>query len=149
MNPIKIIIKYWQYSLFFLLTLAILLNPGYSLLASQLSSVSGDYSNSQLTMTVLHIALQDGFIDDEVMIQVNGEKVFHQSGINTRFQIGFATSFEVEVQQGKVTVEVMLPSKHQSKSTVLDVFNPTYLGISLTAAGTIELQVSTEPFRYL
>jgi|GEM_PF-527541 len=145
----KTIKNYWRHSLVILLTLTILLSSGCSQFASQLPSVSWDYSNSQLTMTVLHIALQDGFIDDEVIIQVNGEEVFHQSGVKTRFQIGFATSFEVEVQQGKVTVEVMIPSKNQSKSTVLDVFIPTYLGVSLTAERIIELQVSTEPFRYL
>ncbi len=150
MKPVKLIANYWIKTLFFLLVITVVLSSGCSLLTNQLPLLNaGEYRNIKTTMTVLHIALQDGFVNDEVIIHVNGEKVFHQSGINTRFQIGLATSFEVDVQQGAVEVEVNIPSKNQVKSMVLDVFNPAYLGVSCTAEGKIEFRVSTEPFGYL
>ncbi len=150
MKPIHKIIKDWIKFLFFLLILTMFLSLGYPPLINQLpSSTALESRNSQTTMTVLHIALQDGFINDEAIIYVNDEEVFHQSGINTRFQIGFATSFEVDVTQGAVEVTVNIPSRNQTKSTILDVSNPTYLGISVTADAEIEFRISTEPFGYL
>jgi hypothetical protein len=150
MKPIQTITLYWIKALSFLLTLTLLVVSGCSLLMSQPPSANAlKYSNSQTTMAVLHIALQDGFMNDEVIIHVNGKEVFHQSGIKTRFQISFATSFEIDVPQGAVEVSVNIPSRNQTQSTVLDVSNPTYLGVSVTAEANIEFRISTEPFGYL
>jgi hypothetical protein len=35
-------------------------------------------------MSLLHIALQEGFNDDTVVIRVNGSEVFHKAGVKTR-----------------------------------------------------------------
>ena len=126
------------------------LSLGYSPLVNQLPlSTALEFSNSQTPMTLLHIALQDGFVNDEVIIYVNDEEVFHQSGINTRFQISFATSFEVDVTQGAVEVTVNIPSRNQTQSIIWDVSHSTYLGVSVTADSNIEFRISTEPFGYL
>lgn len=100
-------------------------------------------------MILLHIALQDGFLNDEVIIQVNGEEVFHESEVKTRFQIGLAASFETNVPQGLVNVKVTLQNKKLAQSTVLEIFNPTYLGVSITADDKIVFHVSNQGFRYL
>ncbi len=100
-------------------------------------------------MTSLHIALHDGFKDDTVAIRVNGEKVFEKSGVTTKMQISYADSFEVDVPEGNVNVDVNLPLKHLSSSTSLQVEAPVYLGIDLTLENTIDYRISQEPFRYL
>ena len=100
-------------------------------------------------MLLLHIALQDGFLNDEVIIQVNDEEAFHQSQVKTRFQIGLAASFETNVLEGLVNVKVTLPEKKLAQSTVIEIFAPTYLGVSITADGKIVFHVSNERFRYL
>jgi len=60
-------------------------------------------------MKLLHIAFQEGFADDTVVIRVNGKEVFRKASVKTRTQIGYAGSFEVNVQEGSVNVEVTLP----------------------------------------
>jgi hypothetical protein len=98
---------------------------------------------------LLHIALQDGFFNDEVIIRVNGAEVFHQSQVKTRFQIGLAASVETNVPEGVVNVAAILPQKNLDRSTVLEIATPTYLAISIDPDGNISFHVSTEQFRYL
>ncbi|MBD2120273.1 hypothetical protein [Trichocoleus sp. FACHB-262] len=101
-------------------------------------------------MTVLHVALQDGFVNDKVIILVNGEEVFHQSDIKTKFQIGLAKSFEVPVSSGSARIQVQIPSKSLSETVDLEIQeSPLYLGVSVTPDRQISLQVSQEPFRYM
>ncbi|GAB1545218.1 hypothetical protein NUACC21_78940 [Scytonema sp. NUACC21] len=100
-------------------------------------------------MILLHIALQDGFLNDETIVHVNCEEVFHQSQVKTRFQIGLATSFETNVQKGLVNVKVTLPNRKLAQSTVLEISAPTYLGVSITADNKIVFHVSNQQFRYL
>lgn len=107
------------------------------------------YGGQSMATELLHIALQDGFINDSVVIRVNGQEVFNKTDIKTRFQIGLADSWEANVNKGKVEVEVILPLKKISKSTILEVSNPTYLGVSLTPEGGIEFRVSKERFLYM
>jgi len=107
------------------------------------------YMDQENAMALLSVALQDGFIDDLVVIQINDQEVFRKPSVKTRFQIGLADSFEVNVQEGSVKVEVLLPAKQLSESIVLPVTNLVYLGVSLTPEGKISYRVSHEPFGYL
>lgn len=98
-------------------------------------------------MTIIRIALQDGFEGDSVVVKVNGKEVFKQDGVKTKRQIGKAASFTVEVEDGPVKVEVSLPLKNLAETIALQVSNETYLGVSITE-NKIEHRVSAEPFRY-
>ncbi|WP_088889138.1 hypothetical protein [Leptolyngbya ohadii] len=100
-------------------------------------------------MQLLHVALQDGFIHEDVIVRVNDEAVFQKKDVNTRFQIGFADSFELNVQDGKNKVEIVLPSKQRSESQTLEISKPMYLSISITSDETIEFRASDESFKYL
>lgn len=100
-------------------------------------------------MALLNVALEDGFVNDLVVVQVNDREVFHQPNVKTRFQIGLADSFEVNVPEGSVKVETLLPSKQLSESIVLQVSDRAYIGVSLTPEGEISYRVSQEPFGYL
>ena len=63
-------------------------------------------------MGLLHVAFQEGFRDDAVVVRVNGEEVFHKGSLKTRLQIGYADSFELTVEEGRVDIEVLLPLKN-------------------------------------
>jgi hypothetical protein len=101
-------------------------------------------------MPLLQIDLQEGFTDDAVEIRINGVEHFSRSGVKTRMQIGLATSLEgIEVPQGTTHIEVTLPQKHLSKTITVPVIGPTYMAVSISRAGQIEYQLSSEPFGYV
>jgi hypothetical protein len=111
--------------------------------------LNNDLEITQNSMSLLHIALQDGFLNDEVVIKVNDQGVFHQFQVKTRFQLGLATSFEINVPEGLINMNVILPQKNLEQTTVLEISAPAYLGISLTADGNISFHLSNDRFRYL
>ena len=100
-------------------------------------------------MALLHIALQEGFVDDIVAIRVDGREVFHETNVRTRLQIGYATSIDLNVEECTVNVEVSVPSRNLSESVVLMVSGPIYVGVSITPEDTIDYRLSQEPFGYL
>ena len=99
-------------------------------------------------MALLHVAFQDGFTGDTVIARVNGEVVFHKQNVKTRTQIGLADSFEMNLGQGPVSIEILLPSKNLSKTIVLEMSAAVYVGVS-THDGRIDYRTSDEPFGYL
>ena len=119
-------------------------------------SATGCYANPtpqpdierEANMALLHIALQEGFFGDTVVVRVNGEEVFRKKDVKTRLQIGFADSVELNVAEGPTQVEVLLPAKNLSESVQLDVSAPTYVGVSVVD-GKIIFRISDVPFGYL
>jgi len=99
-------------------------------------------------MPLLHVALQEGFSNDTVEIRVNGSEVLRQSGISTRLQIGFAASVETEVTRDTAELTIALPQKSLSKSLVVPLTGPTYVGVSVEPQGIV-CRISAEPFGYL
>ena len=98
-------------------------------------------------MASLVIDLQDGFSNDTVVVQVNGQEIFHKEGVNTDYSIGRADSVEIQVPEDSVRVEVAVPSRHLSDIVVLKVLTTVYLGISILD-DKIEHRISDEMFLY-
>ena len=96
----------------------------------------------------MHIALHEGFLNDNVVIEYEGKEVFNKSEIKTKQQIGFADSIEVNVNNNP-TIVVKIPSRGISKNIEVDVEKTPYIGLSLTSEGTLETKFSAEPFRYM
>ena len=122
---------------------------GYSPITCYSQRDKSSFDNQDVKMVLLKIDLQDGFINDEVNIRINGVEVFHKQSVKTRFQIGYAESFEVNVEQGLIKVEVTLPSKTLSESTTFEISNDMYLGVSVTPNSTISIRTSNIAFGYL
>ncbi|MBI1808096.1 MAG: hypothetical protein HYR76_13745 [Ignavibacteria bacterium] len=99
-------------------------------------------------MTTLHVALQEGFSSDTVVVRIQSREVLRKANVNTRLQTGYADSVETEVHVGSVNVEVILPSRNISKKIRLQISVPTYLGVSVVK-GIIESTVSQTPFGYV
>lgn len=100
-------------------------------------------------MALLHVALQDGFANEAVIVLLDGEEVYNKPDVQTRWQIGLADSLDVDVREALVRVEVRLPRRDLAESMDLEVSETTYLGVSITPDGAVSYRVSNEPFGYL
>jgi hypothetical protein len=99
-------------------------------------------------MGLLHIALQEGFEDETVVIRAAGKEVFRKDNVRTKLQIGLADSFEVNVEESPVTIEIDLPAKNLTESIEVQAPNTVHLGLSLIE-GQIRHRISSEPFGYV
>ena len=100
-------------------------------------------------MPTLHVALQEGFEGDEVLIVVNGLRLSRYR-VTTKNQIGFADGVDVEVPPGEVRVDVELTQRGVRGSYTLTVDGPAYLAVSVDRGGSsLRFEKSSEPFRYL
>lgn len=101
-------------------------------------------------MNSLNVDLQDGFNNDLVIIRVNEQEIFHKKGVQTNLLLSYADAVEVEVPEGIIKVETILPSKKLSKTIDLQISAQVYLGISIQEGGEgIQYRVSNEPFGYM
>jgi hypothetical protein len=97
----------------------------------------------------LHIALQNGFDHDTVVVRVNGQEVFNTPGVTTRLQLGVARAFVVDVPEGLTDIQIALPLKNVSESLRLQVSQPLHVGLSVSRDGRLTHRLSSEPFGYL
>jgi hypothetical protein len=99
-------------------------------------------------MINLTIDLQDGFVDDTVILLVNGEEILQKEHVSTKILYGFADSVTTEVEKGSVSIEIKVKTKDIAKTILLNkVSDSTYLGISIVN-GMIQYIESSKPFGY-
>jgi hypothetical protein len=91
------------------------------------------------------IDLQEGFMDDTVVIRVGEQEVFHKEGVSTDFLLGQAESIQTEVPEGQVKVEVSVASRRVSDTVQLLVPPDSYLGVGLYEQ-QLTFRVSRQPF---
>jgi hypothetical protein len=115
--------------------------------AASLPGEAGDRMEGQ--MTEITVDLQDGFMDDTVAVSAGGQEVVREQGVTTRFQIGMAKSLQVTVPEGKVTLEVEVPTKNRRARVPIDTSKPVCVGISLTTEGELDVKVQEQPFGYM
>jgi hypothetical protein len=99
-------------------------------------------------MPLLHIAFQEGFTGEAVTVRINGNEAYRKEQMKTRFQLGYADSFEVNVEEGSVRVEVLLPAQSLSETFEVQVSAPTYVAVSLDQDKIVH-RVSAQPFGYV
>jgi hypothetical protein len=95
----------------------------------------------------LRIDLQEVFKNDVVCVFVNGEEIYHESGVTTKWSISLADSVEVLIPEGEVEVEVQLPLRDLSKDVVFFLAEPTYLGVRVLE-DMIDIDVSNKRSLY-
>jgi len=98
-------------------------------------------------MGKIHVAFHDGFDGQMVRLMIDSREVFSQE-LKTRYQIGYAASYEVTVANGKHELIVQIDD---TKSTMnVEVSDGTlYIGVSRESDGRLQMRSTTEPFRYL
>lgn len=97
---------------------------------------------------ILHLALQEGFEDDAVVLRVDGEEVYRRDSLATRMQIGLADSLELTVEEDEVELEVSLPKRSLACETKIAVAGTTYVGVSVEL-GAVSIRTQQEPFGYV
>lgn len=97
-------------------------------------------------MTIVHVALREGFDDDVVVVDVGGER-FRFEALSTRLQIGLAEELDVEVRAGAVEVRISLPEAGLESTSSHQVEGEIWLGID-RLSDELDLTWSAEPFRY-
>ena len=98
-------------------------------------------------MPLLHVALQEGFGGEPVVVSVNDRELFRKDDVRTRTQIGRADAFELTVPAGDARIEVT--ARGTTKQIPVSLSSDLYVGVSVTPEGTIVNKQSTEPFGYL
>lgn len=91
------------------------------------------------------VDLQDGFHDDEVVIEVSGRPERQLSHVTTKLLLGFAQSLEFEVDGPECLVRVALPRRSLAEHVVASA--GAHVGASV-AGNVLTLQVSDQPFGY-
>ena len=97
---------------------------------------------------VLHVALQDGFDDDTVVVRVNDEEVFRQEGLSTDYRISLAEDFEVPRAEGPLRLEVELPDRDLAGALDIDAEGTVYVAVSVEE-GALTFRLSDAPFGYM
>lgn len=99
-------------------------------------------------MPRLTIDLQNGFLNDEVILRVAGAEVLRKSQVTTNLAISLAASCPVEVGESPADVEVLVPSRRVQGAVRVDVARTPYLGVNIAEDG-LQLQPSETMFFYL
>jgi hypothetical protein len=97
-------------------------------------------------MPLLHVALQEGFGGEPVVVSLNDRELFRKDDVRTRTQIGRADSFELTVPNGDARIDVT--ARGTTTPIPLSLSADLYIGVSVTPEGTIVHKQSTEPFGY-
>ena len=98
-------------------------------------------------MSKLDLNFQEGFNHDEVELRINGELRLRKEGVTTNLLLGLASSAEIEVPDGLITIDIKIPTKNLAKTISLETSGSEYLGVSIEN-GSIEHIVSRKPFGY-
>lgn len=97
---------------------------------------------------MLHVALQDGFENDNVIVEVNGKELYSKKDVQTDYRISFTDSFEVDETKKNCSVTIKLPEKGISGTMNINTDETPYLGISVLK-GRLQFKKSDHPFGYL
>jgi hypothetical protein len=98
-------------------------------------------------MSALHIALQDGFAGEPVVIRLDGREVYRKEAVRTDIRISRADAVDVETANRSGAIEV--EARGQAASASVDVARTPYVSVSLDGSGRPQVRTSAEPFAYL
>lgn len=96
----------------------------------------------------LHIDLQDGFKDDEVIVRLDGREILHKSGVTTDIRISRADGIEATSTKADAQIEIELPKKNLRGTQTIKTGETPHIGISVTD-GKPQFRVSAQPHRYM
>jgi hypothetical protein len=96
----------------------------------------------------VHLAFQDGFANDDVVVRVDGREVVRESGLkglDPMIPLAAQRNVQIERPAGRLDVEV--PTRGLSRAFDLDFAKSPYVGIAIVG-GEIAVRQSSRPFEY-
>jgi hypothetical protein len=100
-------------------------------------------------MPVNRIDLQEGFTGDTVTVRVNGKEIFHEAGVKTRLQSGFARIIPLESAHEAAAIEIRLAERKLAGKFDIDAPGSVCVGVSVDPGGKFSHKVSAQPFGYV
>jgi len=97
---------------------------------------------------MLHVALQEGFDNDNVLMRLNDKPIYESARVTTDLRISRADAVEVPLSEGRLRLSVSLPDRDLSGSVVIQSKNTVHVGVSVHS-DTVEFTVSDRPFGYM
>ena len=97
---------------------------------------------------MLHVDLQEGFDNDNVLMRLNDRPIYENSGVTTDLRISRADTVQVLLGDGPLRLSVSMPDRDISGSIIVQGRNAVYVGVSVTG-DRLEFTVSDEPFGYM
>jgi hypothetical protein len=98
---------------------------------------------------VLHVALQDGFEGDSVLLRLNGHGVFREDQVSTRHQLGLARNVELAVEgDSPVELEVVLPNRGLTRTITVEPSRTPNVAISVRGGELTDTR-SQSRFHYM
>lgn len=81
-------------------------------------------------MAQVTVSLEEGFVQDHVLIRVDGFTAFEDTKVTTRMQTGLAAAVPVEAS-GASSLEVTLPDRGLTRAVELDGSLTPYVRVSI------------------
>ena len=97
---------------------------------------------------MLHVALQEGFDNDNVTIRLNDETIYESGNVATDLRISRADAVEVPLNEGRQRLSVTLPDRDLAGFMVIQGMTTVHIGVSVRD-DRIEFTVSDQPFGYM
>lgn len=107
-----------------------------------------DSSQSIGQKPVFHIALREGFYEDEIQVEHNGQSVYQKNKVTSDVRIGLADSFEIPQQEGPDILYFMIPEKGIKQRITFQFSFTVYIAVSYID-DELRLTVSDAPFGYM
>jgi hypothetical protein len=98
-------------------------------------------------MARLHLALNDGFTGDTVVVRLDGREIYRKGGVKTDLRISRADGAEADAPDGEATLEV--EARGRTASVRVDAAARPHVGIDMTPDGEPRIRQQAEPFAYL
>ncbi|MGZ8376412.1 MAG: hypothetical protein ACXWZS_04170 [Gemmatirosa sp.] len=100
-------------------------------------------------MPTLHLHLRDGFVGERVVVRVDDDVAFDAPDVRTRPQLGLAAMRELDVPSGAHALRVELPGRDRTHTTSVNAARTPYVGVSVNAAGEVEVVCTAQAFGYV
>ena len=80
---------------------------------------------------LIHVALEDGFDDDTVVLLLDGAEAYRGDGVTTRTQISRAADTQLEVPEAGAVLDVAVPTRGLGETVELRPPLPPVVALSL------------------
>jgi hypothetical protein len=95
----------------------------------------------------LRIYLEEGFLNDSVVIIVNNTEIYQKQAVTTHRVLGLADSVSIDISEEGLNIEVIFRNRSISKSIFLNNYNTLSLAVSIKE-NEIIYRTSKKPFAY-
>jgi hypothetical protein len=103
-----------------------------------------------VSQVTVKLDLQDGFIDDEVVVKLDGREIQRVTNVSTRSQIGLARSMDLVLPPTAVQLSIELPQMDLRTGVNVPAKRPLWIGASLNdTRDRLDVTVSERRFGYM